>query len=673
MGVARINKVEILGLKQDKERLLACLQKLEMVELISSSAQGPGIQIQAPDEKEINLLEIEEAISYLNSFKEKSGFWEGMVKFKPLVYNEQLKGVLDNFDYVKLLQGISELRSHLRELHQHKEKLIQERQLLSPWRKLSLSLDQVKATHNCGVFLGVLNTGGYTALEEECRQKEIAFFSDIVHQDQASIFLSVIYLKQDFEQLEAVFKGHHFNFVTLPRHNQAVRDRLLEINFAVLIADDEAENIKYKIKGLAQEQFKLALIYDYLANIRGIRQADGHLAKQQFTFSLAGWIKARDIAILEKAVSGFEGIVLFITEPVEGPDEIPVALENNFLIQPFEFITKIYGLPKYNELDPTPFLAPFFFVYFGFCVSDAGYGLLIILMCFFVLKKIHLGPQGVRFFRLFLFCGISTVIAGALTGSWFGNLLDMASQNNKFMFSIKRLKDSLVILDPLKQPTRLLGVALCLGIFQVWFGNIVAAIGNFKNKRYLAIVLDQIVTLVFLSGLTGLGLIFLKLGDARNAALFKYLALAGSVSLVLTQGRSENGLGAKLFFGAYSLYSGLSGYLSDVLSYSRLWALGLVTGVMANTINLISVQFSAIFFSTFAFLGRINSVRVVLGAAIILSVFILGHTVAFFMNLLGAFVHPVRLQFVEFFSKFFKSGGRPFRPFKVETKYINLE
>jgi len=350
-----------------------------------------------------------------------------------------------------------------------------------------------------------------------------------------------------------------------------------------------------------------------------------------------------------------------------------VALENNRLIQPFEFITQIYGMPKYNELDPTPFLAPFFFLYFGFCISDAGYGILLVLISWLALKKFRMGPQGRKFFKLFLYCGISTIIVGALTGSWFGNLIDLLGQSHAIFVPLKRIKDAMIVLDPIKEPTKLLGIALSFGIVQVWFGNIVAGIGNIKNKRYLDILLDQVPMLMLLFGLTGMGLIFLRLLDKRPASLFQYPALAASLAIIFTQGRSEKGIGAKLFFGFFSLYNSLSGYLSDILSYSRLWALGLVTGVMANTINLISIQFVQLAGSVMPFINKIGFIKVLVSSVILLVVFIFGHTISFTMNLLGAFVHPVRLQFVEFFSKFFKGGGNYFRPFKAEAKYINLE
>jgi len=148
--------------------------------------------------------------------------------------------------------------------------------------------------------------------------------------------------------------------------------------------------------------------------------------------------------------------------------------------------------------------------------------------------------------------------------------------------------------------------------------------------------------------------------------------LVSAIMLTLTQGRSEKGIGAKLFYGIYNLYNAVSGYLSDILSYSRLWALGLVTGIMAGTINMLAVQFSQILSSLIPFVNKISAIRLVVSGLIMVIIFVFGHLASFLINLLGAFVHPVRLQFVEFFSKFFKSGGSPLKPFKMETKYIDI-
>jgi V/A-type H+-transporting ATPase subunit I len=669
--IARIKKLEIIALRQEREKILSSLQKLGIVELMEAQAQT--LQPAAPAAlAEINLLEIEEAIVYLASFKaEKTGFLEGIFGLKPWVLERQLNEAVANFDYAALLKKVSELRKHQQNLTQHREKLIQERQLLASWQEFKVPLDQMQYTSTCGILLGILRTNDCKNLLKNCQEETLPLFCEVISQDRTNTHLAVLYLKKDFERLETVLKNHHFNFVTLGRHKGTVRERLLEINRQIMVLDDQVHDTKMQIAQLAQEQFKLMLVYDYFLNIKVAKEQEKNLSRQQYTFSLKAWIKEKDIKLLEKEMqTQSKDTAIFISEPGE-QENIPVILENKTLIQPFEFITQIYGMPKYHELDPTPFLAPFFFLYFGFCVSDVGYGLMLALICWWALKKFKMGRQGRKAFRLFLFCSISTIIIGVATGSWFGNLFELLAENNRIFLPLKKFKDSLVVLDPLKEPKKLLGIALMFGIIQVWFGNILAGIGNIKNRRYLDTVLDQVPILIFLFGLTGWGLIFLSLLGRTQINLFQYAILAGAVILILTQGRAEKNIGAKLFYGAYYLYNTFSGYLGDILSYSRLWALGLVTSVMAGTINLIAVQFSQILPSAVPFIHKISLLKIIISILTLVIIFIGGHLVSFAMNLLGAFVHPLRLQFVEFFSKFFKPG-QAFKPFKIETKYIKV-
>ncbi len=669
MAIARIKKIEIIALQEEKEKFLGAMQELGIVQFIK-----PAEPLSSDGEfNETEMLEIEEAISYLSTFKEKTPFFESLIALKPLVYKDTLQNIISDFDRSNFLKELRILRNRLKELIQHKEALGEERQLLSPWRKINIGMNEIRSTKNCGISLCAFYNRDYEDILEDLRREGVRPFIEIINTDKITTYAAFIYIKEEFERIENILKNYHSNFVVLGRHESTVKERLFEINLESMIQDDEIEEIKAAITRLLKHQFKLMAVYDYLGTAKSREEAEENLTPQRFTFTLSGWIKERDLPFFEKSLNKqFSDVAVFISDP--NPDEgVPVDLENPRFLQPFEFITKIYGFPKYSELDPTPYLAPFFFLYFGFCVADVGYGFILALLSYLMLKKIRLGPQGMRAFRLFFYCGISTIIIGALTGSWFGNLLDLLAEANRIFLPLKNFKDSLIVLDPMKEPTKLLAIALSFGIVQVWFGNIVAAIGNIKNKRYMDILFDQVTMLTFLFGLTGLALIFLKLLGPANTVIFKYAALLGAAGLIATQGRSEKGIGAKLFYGVYNLYNALSGYLSDILSYSRLWALGLVTGVMAMTINLISIQFSQVFVSVIPFVDKIAAIKIVVSTLILLVIFIAGHLMSFFMNLLGAFVHPIRLQFVEFFSKFFKTSGASFKPFKVETKYVEIK
>jgi V/A-type H+-transporting ATPase subunit I len=270
-----------------------------------------------------------------------------------------------------------------------------------------------------------------------------------------------------------------------------------------------------------------------------------------------------------------------------------------------------------------------------------------------------MGWTGNRFFRLLLYGGISTILLGAFTGGWFGNIVDMLAGTNRAFWHLKRLKDAAVLLDPMKEPMRLLVAALSLGLIQIWFGHIVAIYGNIKNRRYLDALLDQGSILLFLFGFTGAILIFLSALPKGASSIFTPPFAAGAVAIALTSGRANPGLVPKLGYGLFNLYSVFSGYISDLLSYSRLWALGLVTGVMGATFNLMGAIIG----------GMVPGVGFVVTAFIIFA----GHTMSILMNLLGAFIHPMRLQFVEFFSKFFRGGGRDFKPLALENRFTVVE
>ncbi|MBM3253007.1 MAG: V-type ATP synthase subunit I [Candidatus Omnitrophica bacterium] len=672
MAIARIKKLSIIAHNSIRESLLDILQGIGVVH-ISLIKEAPERNFKKEGIKKenisIKLSHIDELIKYLNTLEPKKG---GFLGERISLRLEEFKNIYKIFDYSEIYEGFKSLTNSLKEVKSQKEKLLDRKRKLSPWKDLTIAPLEIEHLSYTNIILGTINHKDLLNITEQLDKDNLTYNFEIINTDKDFEYLVFVYLRRDETAIGEILKRSSFNRAYLEIGKSSIEEELVYIDSESQNLGQKENFINEKLKNLLKYKSKLMCLYDYYLNLKRKIESEENFLNTKETFLIQGWIKERNEKLLRKTLEkDFKHLELDIQNP--GPDEIvPVELDNKPLVMPFEFITRIYGMPKYEEVDPTPFLAPFFFLYFGFCVSDAGYGILLALTCLFILKKFRLGPMGLRFFRLFFFCGISTIIIGALTGSWFGNMFDILAEANKVFLPLKRFKDNLVLIDPLTEPTKLLGIALSMGIFQVWFGNIVAGIGNLKNKRYLNILFDQFSMLTFLFGLTGLGLVFLKAMDETRINLFKYTTIAGAIALILTQGRSEKGIGSKLFYGVYNLYNAFSGYLSDILSYSRLWALGLVTGVMANTINLISVQFSQIVVSSIPFLDKITLAKVIVGTVILILLFISGHIIAFLMNLLGAFVHPLRLQFVEFFSKFFKAGGSSFKPLKVETKYINI-
>ncbi len=671
MALARFKKIEIIGLRETEGKLLSLLQRLGNVQLIEPVAEDISLPAEEASVSDMNRLE--EAISYLAAFGPKSGFIEGMAGLKPFIFARQMDEVSRSFDWRSIVDELSEARRFLAEWEQRRETLEQQKRRLYPWKNFAVALGDLQPTKFCRIILGSVGDRDYPLMLEAAVSAGIVLNADPVARERNIVYLAIIFFLEDSERMDSILKEFHFEEEHFDTLDGMARESLENIDGELRDLEKRIAGTRGRLIALADRRFTLMMIHDFSANARNVQQTGRQLSKQAYTFVLSGWIRAADVEILKKemARTGDEAAI-FISDPA-AQDPVPTVLENRRFFKPFEFITQIYGMPKYGEIDPTPFLAPFFFLYFGFCVSDAGYGLLLVIASFIVLKKYEMGPTGTNFWRMFLYCGISTFIVGVLTGSWFGNLPDLLGENFAAMKPLIRWKDALIILDPMKDPAKLLGVALSFGVIQVWFGNILAAMGNFKNRRYLDILLDQVPMLTLLFGLTGMALQFLQLIGGEFSTGFGIAASGGAVVLVLTQGRSEKGIGSKLFYGVYNLYMALSGYLSDVMSYSRLWALGLVTGVMAVTINLLAMQFSRILPAIFPFLNGIAFLRVTISAVVLVLIFVLGHLVSFMMNLLGAFVHPLRLQFVEFFSKFFKSGGSRFKPFKEDSKYVRIK
>jgi V/A-type H+-transporting ATPase subunit I len=326
-------------------------------------------------------------------------------------------------------------------------------------------------------------------------------------------------------------------------------------------------------------------------------------------------------------------------------------LKNSKLIEPFEAVTNIYGQPKYHELDPTGPLALFFLVSFSLALTDAGYGLVMMGGMWLAQRHLKLKRPVKKMVRLLFYAGAATVLAGALTGGWFGIELEKlpASQAKNLLLSFK-------LVDPVQSPMSLLVVAFVVGIIQLLFAWVVRAYDHARQKDYIALIFDDIgwilmVVFILSWALSSRGVLLVNWTRPLLIAVIVVASL-----LVLTGGRSFKNPALKLGGGLLSLY-GLVSFLSDTLSYSRLLALGLATGIIGLVVNMLGVMVG-------------TSVPVV-GWVIAAVVLLVGHVFNLGINALGAFIHSGRLQFVEFFPKFLEGGGKPYRPLGRVSRYVD--
>jgi V/A-type H+-transporting ATPase subunit I len=358
-------------------------------------------------------------------------------------------------------------------------------------------------------------------------------------------------------------------------------------------------------------------------------------------------VKKENLPRLEKIISDSSSSSLSIVEPAEDED-IPVEIENKTYVRPFESITRLYGMPQYSNIDPTIFLAPFFAVFFALCLTDAAYGLIIIGVVIWLIRKIQADK---KMMWMFVICSVATVVAGAVTGGWFGNAVQ------QFVPSLKPLRAKVMFFDPMEDSMTFFKLSLVLGYCQIIFGICVAMAHNLKQRLYIAAVFDQLTWLVMLNSLVLFGLAMAEVIPSGFAGVFGPIAVIPALAIVLFSERS-GGWGQRLGMGAYNLFSTVF-FVGDILSYARIMALGMVTAGFGLAINII--------------VGMVAKIEVpVLGIVLAAVIFIGGHLFNVGMSLLSAFVHTLRLQFVEFFPKFFVGGGKTFEPLTKKYRHIYI-
>ena len=407
-----------------------------------------------------------------------------------------------------------------------------------------------------------------------------------------------------------------------------------------------------RIIELAESRKDLKFAVDYLTMRKDKYDALNSLGFTESTFVLTGFIPEKYCDSLRKEIEEKHVAYIEFTDPSED-EEVPVLLENGRFSAPLEGITKMYAMPSKGDVDPTPVMAFFYYLLFGMMLSDAGYGILMVIGTMIALKKFKLEDSMRKTLKMFRNCGISTVIWGALFGSWFGDIVQVVGKQ----FFDKDVGSIALWFQPLDDPIKLLLFSFGIGILHLFLGVAVAFHMSWKDGRKLDAIFDAVPIYLIILGVAPLGAGILTEVPSTLKTVGGYMLIAGVVLLVLTAGRSSKNIFGKLFGGLYALYNTATGWLSDILSYSRLLALGLATGSIASVINLIGTM------------PENKIIKLVL----LIVVFVIGHTANLAINLLGAYVHTDRLQFVELFSKFYTGGGREFEPLTVNTKYLKFK
>lgn len=632
--------LRLLGMESEREALLKAMQDMECVEISSIDGSEEALKsgFAKPDDKA--LMSAQEAsrayrtaLASLDRFAPEK---KGMFRKRQGVSRAAFFSAESEENARTAAETINKDTRRLGEIESERTKNEALRATLAPWLTVDAPLGGADGA--LAVFFG---TAGLNVTDDALKALADSLDGLLTWQqassDRSLRYLLVMCHGSVKERALSALRDLGFSTVSFRGMTGTAKenDKALAENLAAL--EKERQEIEQRIAGLGGKRETLLEASDRAAIALRREEAKSRLVGTDKVFLLEGWLPADRCAALEKALEPFT-CAIETREPTEDEyPQVPVQLKNNKLTRPLNMVTEMYSLPAYGTLDPNPLMAPFFILFYGIMMADMGYGLLMMIASVIISKKYR--PKGTsgELFSLLGLCGISTFIMGALTGGFFGDLLTqlVAIVSPGTVFALPKL------FDPLDDLTMILIGSMALGMVQIVTGMAISLIEKCKRKKFLDAFFEEITWwIVFI------GIALLALG--KGAAVL-YVGCALVLLGPIVQGKGWGKLTG--VFG--SLYNHVTGYFGDILSYTRLMALMLAGSVIAQVFNMLA-----------AMPGNVI-------AFIIISM--LGNAMNFGLNLLGCYVHDLRLQCLEFFNKFYVDGGKPFRPMTLDTEYVDLQ
>jgi len=638
MAIEKMKKLKLIVSRADKDdvlrelMLLGCVEVSEPDELLGDPELANLVVRESSDLEQFR-SEHASLARALDIAGEYVPVKKGLFATKPEVTSDLLFDESDSSICLQLAKTIDLFDNRIRRLttEENNEKNLIES--LTPWEALQIPFNS-EGTETCSVMPGtVASSFDFNTLQKNIQDAAAESEAFLVSSDMEQHYLWIICLKDKQSAVTEVLRRYNFSLSTHRNLHGAAKDNIKNAGNRLRELAEEKADLTDQIKDAARYSDTLQLCYDHIGTKIARAVAAEKLLGTDYSLVLTGWITAASEPNLKTMLSKYS-CAWELSDP--NPDEygnVPVLLKNNPLSRPLSMVTEMYSLPAYDGVDPNPPMTPFFVLFYGLMMADMGYGLIMMIAAILVKRKKPRG--GMRnFFDLLLLCGISTFVIGALTGGLFGDAPSQIAGLFGAKFEMWKL------FDPLENTMLVLIGALALGVVHVVFGMGISFIKQVKDGHALDAVLDigswWIVFVGIALGATG---------------ITWWVAVVGAAMILFTGGRSSPNIFGKLAGGLGSLYN-ITGYFGDILSYSRVMALMLAGGVIAQVFNTLG-----------ALTGNIVT---------FLLIFALGHALNFGLNLLGCFVHDMRLQCLEFFGKFYKDGGRPFEPLSFKTKYNNV-
>lgn len=653
--------IELLAPLEQSKEIIDCLQRMGTVELTDCEESeslcklSTGVTVST---FERYLAAAESAQKTLDKYApQKKGLMQSLMSSfggrKELEVSEYLKKADEADEILRECYRINSLEADMREYAADNVRCRTAMDALEPWLSLDIPM-KCKGTDSSAVFIGSFPV----QYDAQSLLEAIAAAAPEIGEVDAQIISAnsertcavVICHRECEKEIFEVLRTLNFAYPSDPtKHPPRVRYERLQKQIEQ--NEKDSETARAEIVNLAGCYDDISFVIDYFTIKKEKYAALERIAMTNRIFVLTGYIPEKRAAKVIDALEKKYTVAIEITDP-DADADVPVLLENNAFVAPVEPITEMYSMPNRDDVDPNPVMAFFYYVFFGIMLSDAGYGVIMVIAMLIAKAKLKLEPRMKKTVNMFLYCGISTVFWGTMFGSWFGDAPQVIARE----FFGKEIASTAVWFEPVNDPMKLLLYSFLFGIIHLFAGLAVRFYMLWKDGKKLdafAMSLPSICSSQ-VSHRWRRNHNRCAADADDNRKICRPCRRGADRS---DERRSAKNIIGKLGGGLYGLYNTASGYLGDILSYSRLLALGLSTGVIATVINL---------------LGTMPGNKVA-KLILFIIVFLLGHTANIAINLIGTYVHTNRLQYVEFFSKFYEGGGRSFTPLKADTKHFRFK
>ena len=649
MAIAKMNKVMLIAPTDKQNDLLDAIQELQSLEVTSLEQAKElftenSIALKEADAEGMNALQqkfegIHAAITFVEKNQKQPSLIQKLKTPREQFALSELQKEVQNWDTDALVEHVESIRNTLRKKDDELKELREKEVLLRKWSALDFYPKDIFKHPYTKTKMGTIPQATDNAYLDGLKESELISVHEVYH-TREEIGLLVTYPRKAQQAAKEELAKAHFSIVwyAFEEAPSVELEKNLKAQQAVVDAKKKVLDDLQEEKDLLR---KLQLSAEVTYNELQKEQAKNGLVNGQHVFVLQGWLTTKAVDAVEVQLKDKLGEGEYVFLPLEIAEEeyeeVPTVLENNAFLQPFENLTEMYGLPKYGELDPTPYTAPFYLVFFGMMAADLGYGALLWLGTFIMLKFFHFDKGMNRNLKFFHLLSYPVMIWGIIFGSAFG--ADLPFQ------PLSLSKDLITIMI----------LSIIFGVIQIMVGLSLGAYSNLKKKAYVDAYTSHLGWLAIITGIILYVLGSMVLNISWIATIGSSIAIIAAVAIVVVTVLSSENKWGGLASGLYNLY-GISGYVADVVSYTRLMALAVSGGSIASAFNMLV-----------GFLPPVARFT----AGIFLIVALQGLNI--FLSFLGAYVHGLRLQFVEFFGKFYDGGGHALKPFKTYEKYVDIK